>query len=261
MGVKLVALDIDGTIVLSPATLPSERMTKAIHRLHAGGVAVVLASGRMFPGTALVARHLSITSPLICLQGATVHALSGDLLHEFALPRAHALAVSEFARENGYLHAWATPTRYAVTRDNPASRDFCRLSIVEAEYDPSPERLARDPSCVDVISTRELAPTVHRHLAQVHAGAMHFIDFPEVTVAVATDANKGHALSLICDDLGIDRHSVLAVGDSVNDASMLAWAGRGLALAHADRYALDAADDVLPDGDEPLAELLESIHI
>ena len=41
---------------------------------------------------------------------------------------------------------------------------------------------------------------------------------------------------------------------------MLAWAGRGIALAHSDRYALDAADEVLPDdGAEPVAGLLEGL--
>ena len=80
-------------------------------------------------------------------------------------------------------------------------------------------------------------------------------------MAVAPEANKGHALSLLCADLGIDRHAVWAVGDSVNDAAMLAWAGKGIALAHSDRYALDAADEVLEEnGDrDPVATLLEDL--
>ncbi len=85
------------------------------------------------------------------------------------------------------------------------------------------------------------------------------LDFPEVTVAVAAEANKGHALSLICSDLGIDRHETVAIGDSVNDASMLLWAGRGYAMAHSDRYALDAANETLPDEPDALGILLEGL--
>ncbi|MEP7215357.1 MAG: HAD hydrolase family protein, partial [Anaerolineaceae bacterium] len=99
----------------------------------------------------------------------------------------------------------------------------------------------------------------HGALVKHHGDKIHMLDFPEVTVAVAPDANKGHALSLICADLGIERHETLAIGDSVNDAPMLAWAGRGIALAHSDRYALDAANEVLADGDERLAEFLEQL--
>jgi hydroxymethylpyrimidine pyrophosphatase-like HAD family hydrolase len=65
---------------------------------------------------------------------------------------------------------------------------------------------------------------------------------------------------LLCADLGIDRHDVVAIGDSVNDAPMLAWAGRGVAMPHGDRYALDAADEVLEgEGIEGVAALLESL--
>jgi hypothetical protein len=41
---------------------------------------------------------------------------------------------------------------------------------------------------------------------------------------------------------------------------MLAWAGRGIAMPHSDRYALDASDEVLPgEGIEGVAALLESL--
>ncbi len=43
------------------------------------------------------------------------------------------------------------------------------------------------------------------------------------------------------------------------EASAAAWAGRGFAMAHSDRYALDAADEVLDNGDDPVAKLLEEL--
>ena len=71
------------------------------------------------------------------------------------------------------------------------------------------------------------------------------LDFPQVTVAVAPDANKGHAISLVAQEMGIGRDEVVAIGDSVNDAPMLAWAGTGIAVRGSDAYALDAADGEL----------------
>jgi hydroxymethylpyrimidine pyrophosphatase-like HAD family hydrolase len=76
---------------------------------------------------------------------------------------------------------------------------------------------------------------------------------------VSTDANKGHALSLIAADLGIDRHDVVAVGDSVNDASMLAWAGLGAGMPHSDAYARDAADLILDPSEDVLSAFLETL--
>jgi Cof subfamily protein (haloacid dehalogenase superfamily) len=45
---------------------------------------------------------------------------------------------------------------------------------------------------------------------------------------------KGEALAFVCDSLGIDREEVLAVGDSMNDESMIRWAGVGVAMRNGD---------------------------
>ena len=44
---------------------------------------------------------------------------------------------------------------------------------------------------------------------------------------------------------GIDRAHILAIGDSVNDVSMLQWAGQSAAPAHCDQYARGAAHEIL----------------
>jgi Cof subfamily protein (haloacid dehalogenase superfamily) len=262
--VKLVALDIDGTIVpphAAPEEIhPSPRLAAAIARLRECGVAVVLASGRMFPGTADIARRLALDTPVICQQGCSVHEPGGRMLHEFPIERRAALEVIAYAREIGRIYEWFDPLRYVASADNAASREYGRVSGIEPEYRPDPENSGFAPTGVGIISSLEEAPAIHRHLVSHHGEALHLLDFPAVTVAVAPEANKGHALSLICEDLGVARHQVVAVGDSVNDAAMLAWAGIGYAMPHADRYAREAADAVL-DGTEvePVAALLEEL--
>jgi hydroxymethylpyrimidine pyrophosphatase-like HAD family hydrolase len=52
---------------------------------------------------------------------------------------------------------------------------------------------------------------------------------------------------------------VVAVGDSVNDASMLAWAGLGVGMPHSDAYAIDAADLILAAGEDVLERFLEGL--
>ena len=76
MTVRMVALDIDGTLLapgVSVDELPDEHITAVIEALHKAGIIVVLATGRMYPGAAYVAQHLGIDLPLICQQGASVH--------------------------------------------------------------------------------------------------------------------------------------------------------------------------------------------
>lgn len=264
MAVRLVALDIDGTLIPlregGNGAMPSQRIRRAIAALGERGVAVVLASGRMFPGTAEVARNLRLSTPVICQQGCSVHTLNGDVLHEFPIDHDSALGVVRFAREIERDYEWFNPQRYLASRESEATREYSRLSGIVAEYRRDPENAGVRATGTGIISTAEAAAGIHRGLVAHFGESLHLLDFPTVTVAVAPDANKGHALSLICEDLGISRHETVAIGDSVNDASMLAWAGRGIALGHSDRYALDAADEVLAE-DEPeaVARFLEAL--
>ncbi len=260
MAVKLVALDIDGTIVQPQAgDHPTPRLKAAVAAAQAAGVTVVLASGRMFPGTARVARHLGLNGWLICQQGCGIHAMSGEVLHEFPIDHDRAMHIIDYAKSIDRAYEWFNPLRYIASRQSYHTDEYGSVSGITPEYHPFPERSGMRPTGVGIISTRDEARAIHGALSSHHGDALHLLDFPEVTVAVAPEANKGHALSLVCADLGIDRRDTVAIGDSVNDAAMLEWAGRGFAMAHSDRYALAAADEVLEDGDDPVAKLLEAL--
>lgn len=263
VGVKLVALDIDGTILppgASPQALPSPRLTAAVRALQDDGVHVVVASGRMFPGTAQIARHLGLATPVICQQGCSVHMLDGTMLHEFPISTDHAHSLVEFARQRKHAYEWFNPLRYIASRETPETREYGFLSGITPEYRPDPERSGVSPTGVGIISTGADANGIYSDLVSRYGEDLHVLDFPVVTVAVARDANKGHSLSLLADDLGIRRSEVVAIGDSVNDAPMLAWAGRGIAMPHSDQYAMDAAHEVLAhDGEDGLAAFLETL--
>lgn len=45
--------------------------------------------------------------------------------------------------------------------------------------------------------------------------------------------NKGYALSVIADELNINRDEIMAIGDSDNDYPMIEYAGFGLAMENA----------------------------
>jgi hypothetical protein len=259
VAVKLVALDIDGTLIPHGADSPPAPLRAAVGRLLEAGIAVVLASGRMFPGTAPVARSLGLDGPVICQQGCSVHRLTGEITHEFPIDHALALSLVEYARDRQHAYEWFNPLRYLASRRTAETEEYGRVSGIVPEYDERPEVSGVRPTGVGVISSKGRANGIHRELVGHYGDLLHVLDFPAVTVAVAPEANKGHALSLLCADFGIDRHETVAVGDSVNDAPMLAWAGRGIAMSHSDSYARDAADEALPPDLDALARYLDGV--
>ena len=60
----------------------------------------------------------------------------------------------------------------------------------------------------------------------------------------ATGADKGVALRVACDELGIDPHEVVAFGDAENDIEMFAIAGRSYAMGQASDKVKSAATEV-----------------
>jgi HAD superfamily hydrolase (TIGR01484 family) len=247
--IRLVALDIDGTL-LTPGVavdaMPGDPMSDAVTALLRQNIVVVLASGRMFPGTASVARHLGINQPLICQQGASVHEVDGSLRHGYSIDVTIATELLAYANDNDWPLAWFDSLRYLVTRPCEQAQFFADVSQVTMEIAPEPLASGVVATGIDIISGRARASTVHAEVKARYPGRLSLLDFPSVTAVHAPEASKGNALRELANELYIARDEVLAIGDSVNDASMLAWAGNSAAPEHCDDYARAAAKEILP---------------
>jgi hydroxymethylpyrimidine pyrophosphatase-like HAD family hydrolase len=68
-----------------------------------------------------------------------------------------------------------------------------------------------------------------------------------------SDVNKASALAVVAERLGVAQEQVVAFGDGNNDATMLAWAGVGVAMPHAAASAIAAANLIAPEGDHESA--------
>lgn len=247
--IRMVALDIDGTLLapgVDTAAVPDDDMTEAVHALHEAGVVVALATGRMYPGTVHIAKHLGINQPLICQQGASVHEFDGSLRHGCAIDEEIALELFDYATAHGWSLAWFDWQRYLVTEHSQAAQFFADVSQVKMELHSEPHRSGVRPTGIDILSSREHSRDVHVVLEARYGARITLLDFPGVTAVHAPDASKGNAVHTLATELGIAREEVLAIGDSVNDVSMLGWAGHSAAPAHCDLYARDTARELLP---------------
>ena len=260
---RLIALDIDGTLLPPGAhhtDVPSDQITNAIKVLLNNGVAVALASGRMFPGTVHIGKHLGITLPLICQQGASIHELDGSVKTRFGIDQTIARELVAFAKAEGWPYSWFDAERYLISEHTDASQYFADVSGITLEVHSDPQHSGILATGIDIISTPEDSNSVYQQLEKRYGSRLQLLNFQRVTVAHAPEATKGLAVAALADTLGIAQADVLAIGDSVNDESMLQWAGHGAAPAHCDPYARAAANEILQgDGVEGVAALLSTI--
>lgn len=246
--VKLIALDIDGTL-LEPGVafdaLPNDALVDAVAALQAHGIVVMLATGRMYPGTAPIARRLGIAEPFICQQGASIHEPDGSLRHGLTIDQEIARELYDFAMSHGYSISWFDHKRYLVTSRTPASEFFAAVSGVEIEVHPKPHESGIKATGIDIVSDQKVSTDVHRLLEARYGSRVSLLDFTSVTAVHAPPASKGNALAQIAKELGVAQSEVLAIGDGINDVSMLTWAGQSATPAHGDAFAKDSAKEIL----------------
>lgn len=63
-------------------------------------------------------------------------------------------------------------------------------------------------------------------------------------------ANKEHALHLLCERLDVPLEQTAAFGDDLIDINMMSESGRGVAVANANPKVLSIADEICPSNNE-----------
>jgi len=83
---------------------------------------------------------------------------------------------------------------------------------------------------------------------------------PEYIEFTSVESDKASALRFLSERMGVAQGEVAAVGDGRNDASMIAWAGLGVAVEGSPPEVVAAADRIIPGpghgGIQQLAEAL-----
>jgi hypothetical protein len=98
MPIRLVAIDLDGTLLTSSATVsPANR--QALEEAVARGVQVVVVTGRRFQSAQKILQQLPCPHTLISSNGAMTVSESGEVLHRDFLPRQVAKRVLEKAQD------------------------------------------------------------------------------------------------------------------------------------------------------------------
>lgn len=265
--IRLIATDLDGTL-LRPERTVSARTWAALDAARVAGIHVVPVTARQPRGVRRIAEAAGFTEYALCGNGAYgIHLGTGEVLFEAHVEEVVQRALAEAlrgrvpgvlflsVRKGGEVYVaqdgYAALAHFEDHKREPAALGTHSLDDVLAA--PSLKFIVRHAT----LTPRELLAELHAlnlgGFAVTHSGA----PFLEV---LAEGVSKAWGLERLCARLGVAREEVLAFGAAPNDAEMLAWAGRGVAMGNAEPEALRAADEVtLTNTEDGVAAVIERL--
>jgi Cof subfamily protein (haloacid dehalogenase superfamily) len=234
-------MDLDGTLV-GRDLIVSPRNRAALQAAQRAGVHVTLATGRMLRGTLPFARDLSLTTPVICYQGAMVaDPVTGEVLLHRTVPVVLAREVLDLADARGWhIHYYVDDVMYV---DDLTPQVSLYTSIVTGAM-PRPvgnlrgflDRLpsGSEPTKLLVIGDEAATTATLAELGERFAGRLYITrSLPTFAEVANRDCSKGAALAWLAERLGVARPDTMAIGDALNDLEMVIWAGMGVAMGNA----------------------------
>lgn len=248
---------MDGTL-LNAAHEISEENIKAIKYVQSQGITVVIATGRAFYEANSPVNQTDLKLPYICLNGAEVRDESFNIMSTSNLNRElNNRITNELKSEDIYYQVY---TNLGIYTENPQRDLEIYIDIAErAGQKADVEKIKAgiqkriDNGTLKVVDNydkiedtpgeivmkilafdSDLAKIdrVSEKLAQSESLAISSSSRGNIEIT-HSDAQKGIALETIAERLNIDMENVMAIGDNMNDISMLERVGYSVSMANA----------------------------
>ncbi len=246
MKIKLLAIDIDGTLLTSRWELPKEN-SKALAAAHNLGVEIILVTGRRLHTAELISKKLPFPVTLIASNGAIILTSAGKIPYRNFLPCNSALEViQETPEKHGYIVALFEKKgkgqlvmEEKILTDGPASAYLTRY----------PEHLKLVPSLKTALNSNliqlsfvgpvyQIMPTFEKLIKNPVSKKIHIskTDYSERDLLLVDilnyECNKGSGLAFWATHQNIKPSEIMAIGDNFNDIEMLQFAGRPIAMGN-----------------------------
>jgi len=239
MPIRLIALDLDGTLVNSRWEI-SQKDLEALAAASERGIQIVVVTGRRARAAASYVAKIPFPITVITSNGALIRTPAGEIAYQNFLPRDVALKVLEAVQAyRPYTVAiFDVPTRGQVIMEDCAVREgplgwYLTTSLdhlllvpnldAAVKSDPVQIMIGGPPALIEGAETSlresEVAPCIQ----------VTWTKYPDRNIAIMDIMNrgccKGEALKFWAQRSGIPPSNIMALGDNFNDLEMLEFAG------------------------------------
>ena len=249
MKYKLIALDIDGTLINSSHQL-TENVKQSIQKAKQKGVKVVLCTGRPLKGVESFLEELNLKEEgdyAATFNGALVQdTFSKSPISHWTLKYDDLVELYNLSEEIGSRsHFYETKTLYTFNKEVSdytvleAHLTGIHLNITTLEEVPKDISMSKfmmidHPEILDECIKK--IPEKYYEKYTIVRSTPFFLEF------LNPDANKGSGISLLAKELGLSKDEIICVGDAGNDKHMIEYAGLGVAMGNATDEIKEIAD-------------------
>lgn len=256
MAYKLIALDLDGTLLTSKKEI-SPRTLSALMQAQEKGARIVLASGRPTHGITPMADRLRLNEfegYLLAYNGGkitdykTKEAVYQKTLEPSLLPYLY-----QCSKDN-HLTIVTYHDEFVITEnpDDPYVQKEAILNVMEFMHVPNFLEAIRFPinKCM-IVGDPAILVRLEKEMQEALKDKMGvFRSEPYFLELVPKGIDKALSLDVLLKKLNLTSANLMACGDGYNDLSMIEFAGMGVAMANAQPIVKEHANFITLTNDE-----------
>lgn len=247
---KLIVSDFDGTLADDDGNIPVNVKDAITEYVQNGGIFSVC-SGRILKSILPRVRELGLKGLVIGSQGSVIADIeSGIKIKNFGLDYKEVAQICENFEDLGRLvNIYCDDDLYTAI---PQGTDYLELyekitgvKSISVEGKMSEFVLKNKLKCQKVacLVAYEERDKLYSDIKERLNGKFDITCSAKVLVEISPlGQTKGEAVKYLCEHFNIDPEKCIAIGDNLNDASMINFAGLGVAVGNADIALKNIAD-------------------
>ncbi|MCR8849946.1 Cof-type HAD-IIB family hydrolase [Rossellomorea sp. SC111] len=255
--ITFIATDMDGTLLNENQEI-SEANKQAILDAQQQGIEVVVATGRSYEEARYVIQEAGISCDIVCANGAEVRNKQGDIIYQAGIESKHAKEIAAVLNETGiYFEIYTDEGTYTedyemgvelivniFTTANPGVTEEQVRQAARERFEKGHIKLVEDYGVLFeddnqlvykflVFSFDEKQLQEANEKLSELAGIAISSSGKENIEVNSLEAQKGVALEKLLKDKGLSPENAMAMGDNLNDLSMMKVVGRPVAMGNA----------------------------
>ncbi|CQR45921.1 Putative phosphatase YwpJ [Paraliobacillus sp. PM-2] len=251
---KLIAIDLDGTLLNGDCEV-SDKNIDAIHRAINKGIDIVIVTGRPFIAAKSLLNKVGLSLPIISLNGAVIYSNKEEVIEITPMNLSISQQILTIFQENKiYTEIYTNKGTYSINKKDVINNIMVRanshieknVALQRANQRIEVEKVKFIEDYNTLITLEDIyiykiqgfslkQKLLRRMCSQLNTEDIIITSSGNISIEINhVDAQKGIALCMFARDKGIQMKDTMAIGDNLNDISMLNIVGQSVAMGNAD---------------------------